>query len=49
MTDLIKRKKVKQIVYYSLNIDVWNTLIKWFYEIKQIRGGMHPHRKKSRY
>ena len=33
-SNLIKRKKVKQTVYYSLNIDVWNILIKWFCEIK---------------
>ncbi|HJC49325.1 MAG TPA: metalloregulator ArsR/SmtB family transcription factor [Candidatus Anaerostipes avistercoris] len=33
-SNLIKRKKVKQTVYYSLNIDVWNILIKWFCEMK---------------
>ena len=33
-SNLIKRKKVKQTVYYSLNIDVWNILIKWFCEVK---------------
>ena len=33
-SNLIKRKKVQQTVYYSLNIDVWNILIKWFCEMK---------------
>ena len=33
-SNLIKRKKVKQTVYYSLNIDVCNILIKWFCEMK---------------
>ena len=33
-SNLIKRKKVKQTVYYSLNIDVWNILIKSFCEMK---------------